>query len=194
MGCTESLDKGKGARRARTFRRRAAFTVWDLVVEMTPTVSIPQLGSEFDDFLFAAVGDDANGMTVSVLSALARLGVDPRQEAANLAQLPGGPAIERLTLLLATLPGGISANPGTIATRLIPHLTRRTGPGTASRETRPHASTTNKFPTVARMTVISLLFVAYLLGAQWIITSHQPPAGVADGHAAASDTDAAQER
>ena len=150
-----------------------AFTVWDLVVEMTPAVSIPQLGSEFDDFLFAPVGDDANGMTVSVLSALARLDVDPRQEAANLAQLPGGPAIERLTLLLAALPGGISANPspGTIAARLIPLLTRRTGLGTASRETRPHASTTNKFPTVARMVVISLLFVACLLGAQWIITS-----------------------
>ena len=157
---------------------------------MTPAVSISQLGSEFDDFLFAPVGDDANGMTVSVLSALARLDVDPRQEAANLAQLPGGPAIERLTLLLAALPGGISANPspGTIAARLIPLLTRRTGPGTASPETRPHTSTTTKFPTVARLVLINLLFVAFVLGAQWIITSNQPAAGVADGPAAPSDT------
>jgi hypothetical protein len=160
---------------------------------MTPAVSISQLGSEFDDFLFAPVGDDANGMTVSVLSALARLDVDPRHEAAKLAQLPEGCAIERLTLLLAVLPG-ISANPGTIAARVIPLLTRRTGPGTASREARPHAATTNKFPAAARLVVLSLLFVACSLGAQWIIASHQPPAGAADGRAAASDSDSAQGR
>jgi hypothetical protein len=160
--------------------------VWDLVVEMTPAVSIPQLGSEFDDFLFAPVGDDANGMTVSVLSALARLDVDPRQEAANLARLPGGPAIERLTLLLAALPGRISANPGTIATRLIPLLRRPAGAATASRETRPNASTTTKFPTVARLVLINVLFVALVLAAQWMVTGHQSPA--ADGHVAAPHT------
>jgi len=161
---------------------------------MTPVVSIPQLGSEFDDFLFAPVGDDAKGMTVSVLSALARLDVDPREEAAKLAQLPEGRAVERLTSLLAVLPGGISATPGTIATRLIALLTRRSGPGTASRATTPHAATTNKFPAAARLIAISLLFVACSLGAQWIIASHQPPAGAADGHAAASDSDPAQGR
>jgi hypothetical protein len=48
------------------------------------------------------------------------------------------------------------------------------------------------FPTVARMAVISVLFVAFTLAAQWIITSNQPPARGADGHVAASDTNAAQ--
>lgn len=165
--------------------------IWRL--KMAPHASIPRLGPEFDEFLFAPVGGDMKGMTVSVLSALARLDVDPRQEAANLAQLPGGPAIERLSLLLAVLPGGISANPDprTIAARLIPLLPRRTGLGIASRETAPSTTMTN-FPTVARMAVISVLFVAFTLAAQWIITSNQPPARGADSHVAASDTNAAQ--
>jgi hypothetical protein len=128
-----------------------------------------------------------------VLSALARLDVDPRQEAANLAQLPGGPAIERLALLLAVLPGRISANPDprTIAARLIALLPRRTGPGITSRETRPNSSTMTNLPTVARIVLINVLFVAFMLGAQWIVTSNQPPAQAADGHVVAPDTNAA---
>jgi hypothetical protein len=55
------------------------------VVEMTRTVSIPGPGSDFDAFLFAPVGEERNGMLLSVLSALARLDVDPWQEAARLA-------------------------------------------------------------------------------------------------------------
>jgi hypothetical protein len=31
-------------------------------IEMTPTASIPPVGSEFNDFLFALVGEDRNGM------------------------------------------------------------------------------------------------------------------------------------
>jgi hypothetical protein len=171
-----------------------AADVKDLMVEMTPSVSIPQLGSEFDDFLFAPVGGDVNGMTVSVLSALARLDVDPWQEAANLARLPGATAIERLTSLLMVLPGGISANPDprTIAARLIALLPRRTGRAIASRETRPNTSRMTNFPTVARMVVINVLIVAFMVGAQWIVASNQPPTRVADGHVAAPDTNAAQ--
>ena len=46
--------------------------------------------SEHDEFLFAPVIEDANGMTVSVLSMLARAGVDPRSKAAELARLTVG--------------------------------------------------------------------------------------------------------
>jgi hypothetical protein len=38
-------------------------------------------GSEYDDFLFASMGEDRNGLPLSVLSALARLDVDPWEEA-----------------------------------------------------------------------------------------------------------------
>ena len=55
------------------------------VIEMTATASVSRLGSEFDDFLYAPIGEDRNGMLLSVLSALARLDIDPWQEAAKLA-------------------------------------------------------------------------------------------------------------
>jgi hypothetical protein len=44
---------------------------------MRHSASISQLGSKFDAFLFAPVGNDKNEMVLSVLSALARLNVDP---------------------------------------------------------------------------------------------------------------------
>ena len=39
---------------------------------MARSASAPSLGPDFDDFLFAPIGEDGNGMLFSVLSALAR--------------------------------------------------------------------------------------------------------------------------
>ncbi|MDF2117845.1 hypothetical protein PY365_19885 [Roseiarcaceae bacterium H3SJ34-1] len=55
---------------------------------MTSSATILSGRSKFDDFLFAPVGEDRNGMIVSLLSALARLDIDPWEEAAELARLP----------------------------------------------------------------------------------------------------------
>ena len=55
------------------------------------------LNPSFDDFLFAPVCDEANGMQLSVLSALARSNVDPWEEAIRLAAMPK--AIAERTLL-----------------------------------------------------------------------------------------------
>ena len=54
--------------------------------------ALPQLGQDpkYEPFLYAPVGDDRRGATVTVLSMLARLGVDPWGEAAGLASLPEG--------------------------------------------------------------------------------------------------------
>ena len=71
---------------------------------MAPMASVLGLGSEFDDFLFAAIGDDLNGMPLSVVSVLARVDLDPWQEAAILAALPEELATQRLTAVLAGLP------------------------------------------------------------------------------------------
>src|SRR5271165_4879454 len=60
--------------------------------------------SDFDPFLFAPVGEERNGMLLSVLSALARLDVDPWQEAATLTKMPAQDAALRLTSLLSSLP------------------------------------------------------------------------------------------
>jgi hypothetical protein len=56
---------------------------------------------EFEPFLYASVGDDRNGYGVTVLSALARLGLDPWAETADLVTLGREAARARLDALLA---------------------------------------------------------------------------------------------
>lgn len=73
---------------------------------MTPATSISFFRPEFDDFLYAPIGADGGEMPLSVLSALARLDLDPWQEAAELSELPKGTATQRLAALIARLPGG----------------------------------------------------------------------------------------
>jgi len=46
------------------------------------------LHSDLNDFLFAAVGQEQNGMPLNVVSGLTRLGLDPWEEAGRLAALP----------------------------------------------------------------------------------------------------------
>ena len=66
-------------------------------------------------------------MLLSVLSALARMNVDPRKEAAALAELPRKEAVHRLSCLIEALPVRPSApeDPVTIAARLIKLLPHR---------------------------------------------------------------------
>ena len=64
---------------------------------MPPVAS--DIGPQFD-FLCAPIGEDRNGTTLSVLSALARLDVDPWSEATSLARMPREAAAERLTALI----------------------------------------------------------------------------------------------
>jgi hypothetical protein len=60
--------------------------------------------SDLNAFLFADVGVEANGMVLSVLSTLARRGVDPWQEAGRLAKLPRAAAIDGLARIIAGMP------------------------------------------------------------------------------------------
>jgi hypothetical protein len=71
---------------------------------MTHAALAPLIGAEFDKFLYAPIREDRNGTPLSVLSALARLDVDPWQEAASLARMPRETAATRLTALIAALP------------------------------------------------------------------------------------------
>lgn len=56
---------------------------------------------EFERFLYASVGEDRNGYVVTVLSTLARLGLDPWKETADLVTLGRDAARTRLGTLLA---------------------------------------------------------------------------------------------
>jgi hypothetical protein len=62
------------------------------------------LHSDLNDFLFASVGEEKNEVTLSVVSALTRLGLDPWEEAARLTPLPKARAAEALAILIARLP------------------------------------------------------------------------------------------
>ncbi|MFI5020962.1 MAG: hypothetical protein ACHQRJ_04830 [Alphaproteobacteria bacterium] len=129
-------------------------------------------------------------MLLTVLSTLARLDVDPWQEAANLARLPGQTATERLASLIAALPDGPPGHldPGTIAARLIALLPRRAGSNISSREALLGAGAATNPRHLIRVIVINLIFMAFMLGTQWIMASRQPPAQVDNAHAPASST------
>jgi hypothetical protein len=72
---------------------------------MTPATSVSVFRSEFDDFLYASIGVGNNDMPVSVLSAFARLNLDPWEQAATLRNMPRPSATRRLAELIAQLPG-----------------------------------------------------------------------------------------
>jgi hypothetical protein len=63
------------------------------------------LRPDLDGFLFATVGDEIDGIPLSVISALTRVGVDPWQEAGRLSSLSNLEAVEQLARLIAELPG-----------------------------------------------------------------------------------------
>jgi hypothetical protein len=87
--------------------------------------------SGFNDFLFASVGTEANGMTLNVLSVFARAGNDPWLEAGRLAGLPVPEATENLARSIAGMPSSVWPLQAAtaIAARLIALLPTR--PGTA---------------------------------------------------------------
>jgi hypothetical protein len=62
------------------------------------------LRSNLNDFLFANVGMEARGMTLSVISVLARQGLDPWREAGRLADLPNAEATDSLARTIAGMP------------------------------------------------------------------------------------------
>ena len=91
----------------------------------TDAYALPR--SDLNGFLFADIGVDDSGMNLSVISALARLGIDPWLEAGRLAKLPRAVAIEGLARLIAAMPASLwpIADATPIATRLVALLPTR---------------------------------------------------------------------
>jgi hypothetical protein len=120
--------------------------------------------TEFNDFLFAAIGDEGTGTQLTVLSALTRLGVDPWSESARLSGLPKSRAAQALAPMIARLPKG-SWDPGeipAIAARLVALLAV---PGAASQPARPAVVGTRRrrFRTAVGVMVF-ILAASVLLG------------------------------
>ena len=131
------------------------------------------LGPEFDNFLFAPIGEDGNGMLLSVLSALARLDIDPWQEAAKLSGLPGAAATQRLASLIAALLNELSAHPdpATVAARLVALLPRPANPNIPSRAP-PFGAGAVTHPQA--IIYVYVIFMVFALGAQWIAANRLP--------------------
>jgi hypothetical protein len=142
-------------------------------IAMTRSASVARPGSEFDNFLFAPIGDERNGMLLSVLSALARLEVDPWLEAASLTRMPREKATARMASLIAALPDRPSAQPdtATVAARLIALLPRGRDASAPSRAAAPDGAATSTF-----WTILFVILMALMLGAQLFTASRQPAA------------------
>jgi hypothetical protein len=162
-------------RRALTLGATAGIQRYSLI-EMKRSRSMSSLGSEFDNFLLAPIGDDNNGMQLSVLSALARLNVDPWEQAATLALLPADAATRKLARMIAALPPGPTARPEstTIAARLIPLLPGRVRPEVPSRTAAPAIATAPRLPKLTGL-ILYALFMLLMLAVQWLSVRPQAP-------------------
>ena len=94
--------------------------------------------SEFNDFLFALVGEEESGMQLTVLSALTRLGLDPWREAARLSELTKEAATSALAAAISALPEGDWKGPNSrsIAARLVDRLPKHVSPSAKSPQSR----------------------------------------------------------
>jgi hypothetical protein len=147
----------------------------------------PLLGREFDNFLFASIGDEQNGRLLSVISALARLDIDPWKEASSLARMPRELAMDRLTSLIASLPKGPATglSPEVIAARLIALLPHAAGfkvpaPALALLQVAP----THRSRLFLWLGALALLLVIYFV---FTTRASNAPGGIADAPAASSE-------
>lgn len=117
--------------------------------------------SSLNGFLFADVGVEANGMTLSVLSALARRGMDPWQEAERLAKLPRTDAVDGLAQIIAATPASRWSllDARAIASRLVALLP---APGAGPSDAASAQPATK--PTMTRGKVLVLASAALLFG------------------------------
>jgi hypothetical protein len=142
------------------------------------------LRTDFDAFLHSSVGEDANGLPLTLLTVLARLDVDPWEEAADLASLPTEPAMQRLTARLEAMPNGpaTAADTVNIASRLIKLLHRAPAPAPAPArkdsllETPVHMKVVKQAKEI-KPSIYFLIGILIILISQWALTSRpdQPP-------------------
>jgi hypothetical protein len=154
-----------------------------LVGEMPCTISNAHLRSEYDEFLFAAVDEDGTEEFISVLSVLARLDLDPLQEAQTLAGLSAESATQRLYSLLSAAPHSCSARRRSRANaaRLLARLPKRV---TFSMRWRGMLRAIKRAPnspmTPARSVKFIVFFYAFLIvtalevGARYVAATYHP--------------------
>jgi hypothetical protein len=132
------------------------------------TRSVLTTESEFDEFLYASIGE-SNGSFLSVLSVLARLNLDPWDEAARLARLPREAASRFLADLIAAPAAGSPerADAEVEAKRLTALLPRRVSGGTNARVRYIGHATAR--PRLIRYLVYCIVLTIVFFGSQWLM-------------------------
>jgi hypothetical protein len=115
----------------------------------------------FNQFLHAQIGEEGNGMQLSVLSVLARRNADPWETAGQLAALPRDAAIGQLTAILQHIPAASSGDgvAQDIAVRLAALLP-------APRAEAPKFA---HVPAVKELIPLILTFILFMLASQLLI-------------------------
>jgi len=128
------------------------------------------LDSEFNDFLFAPIGEETNDMPLTVISALARLDIDPWREAARLTRLPKELATQSLTSTIEGLSSGrwAPSESRVIAGRLVQLLPSRRNSNVSS--VAPNSS----FRQIRSLAMMWLIY-SVVLGALLMVGNHVSP-------------------
>jgi hypothetical protein len=134
------------------------------------------LRKDFDDFLFAPVGPDFDGTPLTLATVLARLGVDPWEEAAELASLAQEPAMQRLTSRLESMPNAPSTAEDTVnvAMRLLA-LLHRAAPRKSPSPAMPRPPNAARLVTRNNLAIYWLIGIVLLLGAHWALAPRDTP-------------------
>ncbi len=129
-----------------------------------------------DAFLHAAIGEELNGTTLTVLSALARRDLDPWRHAEYLRQLPAPLAVRELAKLIADLPPRFAEPPvaSTTASRLLTLLTAadRAQPGI---DGRADPTAPPKAPHARTLRILAA-YVLFALLSEWLAAGWSAPA------------------
>jgi hypothetical protein len=134
---------------------------------MTLRAEYAALPPAFNAFLFAPIGDEESGVPLTVLSALARIGMDPWKESERLSLMPRKAAADALAASISRLRGrGASTETSAIASRLVELLPRR-GAETVARPRRAIA-VLSSFETSIRLILLAVLGIVLFL--RWWIS------------------------
>ncbi len=150
------------------------------------SASLSTLPSAYDAFLYAAVGESANGAPLTVLSVLARQNVDPWEEAADLSRMPRDTAARKLISMITASPGRSSTDQSStddraaLAGRLIALLPQCIAAVNGTPKAPQGEAVVQRSPQVVNWMVITI-YIGVIVLTQWIAADifEKPPAHVA---------------
>lgn len=129
---------------------------------MTLRAEYVSLSPAFNAFLLAPIGEEASGVTLTVLSALVRVGVDPWKESERLSTMPRKAAAEALASSISPLRGGWASSDIPVITARLVELLPRRGAETAARSGGDRAAQSSLGASIRLIVLAALGIVAFL--------------------------------